>query len=116
LGTFATALASFASTRESVKQSQQNMERYKSAYDALVLLGIKLDAVRGAAAAGEREPMKQFVIAAHEQMSAEHRQWLTAAQNIQPAIDKLDDALSKSKEKSKPNEPEPAAAKAAEKA
>ncbi len=43
--------------------------------------------------------MKQFVVAAHEQIAAEHRQWLAAAQSIQPAIDKLDDTLSKLKPK-----------------
>jgi hypothetical protein len=99
LGTVATALASFAATKESVNQSNRNAERYTNTCDALTLLKRKLDVVRIAAAAGQREPMKQFVAAAHEQISAEHRQWLATAQSIQPAIDKLDDTLSKLKPK-----------------
>jgi SMODS and SLOG-associating 2TM effector domain 1 len=101
LGTAATALASFASTKESVNQSRRNMERYTNTCDALTLLKRKLDAVRTAAAAGEMEPMKQFVKAAHEQIGAEHRQWLAAAKSMQPAIDKLEDTLSKLKSKTK---------------
>lgn len=114
LGTVATALSSFAATRESVGQSRRNAERYANTSDALAMLKGKLDAVRTAAAAGEREPVKQFVAAAHEQISAEHKQWLAAEQAIQPAIDKLDDTLSKLKPKSKGSEP--AAEKPAEEA
>lgn len=94
VGSIATALASFASTKESVNQSRRNAERYANTSDALAMLRTKLDAVRMAAAAGNAEPVRQFVAAAHEQLSAEHRQWLANAQSIQPAIDKLDDALS----------------------
>jgi len=99
LGAIATALGSFASTRESVNQNRRNMERYAKASDAISLLKKKIDQVRAAAAAGEREPMKQFVAAVHEQLAAEHREWLAAAQSIQPAIDKLDDALAKLQQK-----------------
>lgn len=109
-GAVSTALASFASTKESVSQSRRNMEQYSNACDALTLLKRKLDDVRIAAAAGEREPIRQFVAAAHEQIASEHRQWLAAAQNIQPAIDKLEDTLSKLK--STPREPQAAAAEA----
>jgi hypothetical protein len=101
LGTVATALASFATTKESVNQSRQNMERYTNTGDALTILKRKLDDVRNAAAAGQREPVIQFVAAAHDVMSAEHKQWLAAAQSIQPAIDRLEDTLSKLKPKEK---------------
>ena len=43
--------------------------------------------------------MNQFVAAANEQIAAEHRQWLAAAQGIQPGIDKLEDVLAKLKPK-----------------
>jgi hypothetical protein len=101
LGAAATALASFSSTKESVNQSRRNTELYNNTYNALTLLKRKLDAVRTAAAAGESEPMKQFVAAVHEQIGAEHRQWLAAAKSVQPAIEKLEDTLSKLKSKTK---------------
>ena len=97
LGAIATALSSFASATEGINQSRRNLESYTKARDALALLQRKLDDIRVAAADGEREPMKQFVAAVHDQLSAEHRQWLDAVQGIQPAIDRLDDALSKLK-------------------
>jgi SMODS and SLOG-associating 2TM effector domain 1 len=94
LGSVATALGSFASTKDVVNQSRRNADLYGNTKDALVKLQGKLDDVRAAAAAGEREPVKQFVTAAHEQLAAEHRQWLKEAEGIQPAIDKLEQTLS----------------------
>jgi len=101
LGTVATALSAFAANRETVNQSRQNLDRYTKAYEALTTLKRKLDAVRAAAITGEREPITQFVAAAHEQITAEHRQWLAAAQSVQPALDKLDESLAKLKPKAK---------------
>ena len=109
LGTVATALASFAATKESVDQNRQNAERYTNTCDALHLLKGKLDSVRAAAAADAREPVTVFVAAVHQQIMAEHQQWLSAAQSIQPAIDKLQEALDKLKQRSQDSE---AAAKA----
>jgi SMODS and SLOG-associating 2TM effector domain 1 len=97
LGSVATALGSFASTSDSVNQSRTNAEIYSKTKDALGQLQGKLDEVRAAAAAGERDPIKQFVAATHEQLAAEHRQWLKAADSIQPAIDKLEETLEKLK-------------------
>jgi hypothetical protein len=79
LGTVATAFASFAATQESVNQSRQNAERYTVACDALSLLKRKLDAVRAAAAADEREPVTQFVAAVHDQIW-----WNTGSGSPQP--------------------------------
>jgi ribosome-associated translation inhibitor RaiA len=56
--------------------------------------------------------MTQFVAAAHEQIAAEHRQWLAAAQNVQPAIDKLEDTLAKLKQR--PRDSQAVAAKVPE--
>lgn len=94
-GNIATAFSSYSATKESVNQSRRNAEQYGKAYDALGLLRQRLDDVRLAAADGERGPMKEFVAAVHEQMGVEHRQWLAAAENVQPALDKLDETLSK---------------------
>jgi cytochrome c biogenesis protein CcdA len=97
LGTVATAIAAFASTNESVYHYRRNLELYGKTGDALRLFKGKLDDVRAAAIAGEREPVQQFVAAINEQLVAEHRQWLAAAQDVQPALERLDDTLSKLK-------------------
>jgi hypothetical protein len=87
-----------------INQSRRNADLYSKTKDALVKLEAKLDDVRAAAAAGEREPVKQFVAAAHDQLAAEHREWLKEAEGIQPAIDKLEQTLSdlQAKRESKP--------------
>jgi hypothetical protein len=104
LGAVAAALGSFASTKDVINQSRRNADLYSKTKDALVKLEAKLDDVRAAAAAGEREPVKQFVAAAHDQLAAEHREWLKEAEGIQPAIDKLEQTLSdlQAKRESKP--------------
>jgi hypothetical protein len=94
LGAVAAALGSFASTKDVINQSRRNADLYGKTRDALVKLEAKLDDVRAAAAAGEREPVKQFVAAAHDQLAGEHREWLKEAEGIQPAIDKLEQTLS----------------------
>ncbi|HWP56385.1 MAG TPA: SLATT domain-containing protein [Candidatus Acidoferrales bacterium] len=98
-GAIATAIASFASAKEAIGQDRRNMERYRRALEALENLSEKLDAVRLAAAAGEREPLEQFVAAVHEQISLEHRQWLEASESTTESIAKLEDALARAKVK-----------------
>lgn len=95
LGTVGTALSSFASTKEAIGQSRRNSSSYAKARDALALLARRIDQIRTAAADGERETLRQFVAAVHDQLSAEHRQWLAASQSIQPALETLDAALAK---------------------
>ena len=99
LGTVATAIAAFASTNESVYQYRRNFDLYAKTGDALRLLKVKFDDVRAAAIAGQRDAVQQFVNAVNEQLMAEHRQWLAAAQDVKPALDKLEDMLSKLKPK-----------------
>ena len=110
----AVALGSFASTKDVINQSWRNADLYSKTRDALVKLEAKLDDVKAAAAAGEREPVKRFVAAAHDQLAAEHREWLKEAEGIQPAIDKLEQTLSElqTKRQSK-QQPEPAQEEAA---
>ena len=95
LGTVGTALSSFASTKEAIGQSRQNSERYAKARDALALLALRIDNIRTAAADGEREALRQFVAAVHDQLSAEHHQWLATAESVEPALATLDAALAK---------------------
>ena len=97
--TVASALSTFASTREALSQDRRNEELYSKTNDALVELEGKLDEVRDAAAKGDRESLKQFVAAVHEQLSLEHKQWLDAAENTQASLANLDKALAEAKSK-----------------
>jgi SMODS and SLOG-associating 2TM effector domain 1 len=105
LGAVATAYGSFASTKDAVNQSRRNADLYSKAKDAIAKLEEKLDEVRTEAAAGEREPVMQFVTALHDQLAAEHRQWLQAAESIQPALDKLEQTLSNLRTKRQGKQP-----------
>ena len=100
LATIASALSAFASTREALSQDRRNEELYGKTRDALADLSAKLDEVRAAAAKGDREPLRQFVAAVHEQLSLEHKQWLDASANTATSLAKLDDALAAAKSKS----------------
>jgi hypothetical protein len=99
LGTVATAITAFASTNESVYQYRRNCEVYSKTGDALRLLKTRFDDVRAAAIAGQPEVLHQFVDSVNELLATEHRQWLAAAQDVQPALERLDDTLSRLKPK-----------------
>jgi len=100
LATVASALSAFASTNEALGQDRRNEELYGKTNDALADLAAKLDEVRAAAVKGDRESLKQFVAAVHEQLSLEHKQWLDNAANRATSLAKLDEALAASKSKS----------------
>jgi hypothetical protein len=99
LTTVASALSTFASTREALSQDRRNEELYSKMNDALAELEGKLDEVRDAAAQGDRESLKQFVAAVHEQLSLEHKQWLDASENTQASLANLDKALAQARSK-----------------
>ncbi len=108
LATAASALSAFASTNEALGQDRRNEELYGKTNDALADLAAKLDEVRAAAAKGDRESLKQFVAAIHEQLSIEHKQWIDASANTAASLAKLDEALSAAKSKStESNRPAP---------
>lgn len=93
LGTVATANAAFASTNESVYQYRRKSHLCSKTGGALRLLKGKFDDVRAAAITGQSEVVHQFVAAVNELLITEHRQWLAAAQDIKPALERLDDTL-----------------------
>lgn len=93
----ATGLAGFAAAKEAVNQDRRNMERFRRTLETLDGLAAKLDAVRKAAASGDREPVIQFVAAVHEQLSLEHRQWLEASENTTTTLAKLEASLAELK-------------------
>lgn len=99
LGAVATAITAFVSTNESVFQYRRNCEVYGKTGDALRLLKSRFDDVRAAAIAGQPEVVSQFVDSVNELLATEHRQWLAAAQDVQPALARLDDTLSRVKPK-----------------
>ena len=91
----ATAMATFAGAWESSGQYRRNAQRYQKVLDTLDSFTIRLDAVRRAAAQGDRESLEKFVAGVHEQLSAEIRQWLEVSATTKDVIARLDDALHK---------------------
>jgi hypothetical protein len=88
-----TALAAFAATREAVNQDRRNAERYGRTLSALEILRGRLDDVRGGVLAGSQEVLEEYVAAVHEQLSLEHREWLSGAESTRSAIGRMDETL-----------------------
>ena len=93
LGVIGTALAAFAATREAVNQDRRNAERYGRTLSALEILRGRLDDVRGGVLAGSQAVLEEYVAAVHEQLSLEHREWLSGAESTRSAIGKMDATL-----------------------
>jgi len=58
-----------------------------------------VDDVRDTTRKGETDALIAFVDAVHEQLLAEHRQWLQGQERQEAVIGKLDEALSKMRER-----------------
>jgi len=93
LGVVGTALAAYAATREATNQDRRNAERYGRTLSALEILRSRLDDVRTGVLAGSQEVLDEYVAAVHEQLSLEHREWLSGAESTRSAIGKLDETL-----------------------
>jgi hypothetical protein len=93
IGVTGSALAAFASTRESTHQDVRNSERYERTAWTLQKLYERLDEVRSAVAAGKSDVLQAFVTAVQDQLSLEHRQWLEAMDENGGAIGKLEKRL-----------------------
>ena len=89
VGVIASAMASFATTREAVTQDRRNAERYGRTLAILENLHRKLDRVRAGLAGGRQDLLSEYVAAVHEQLSLEHRQWLKKGQDTLSALAKL---------------------------
>jgi hypothetical protein len=92
-GVVGTALAAFAATREGVNQDRRNAERYGRTLSALEILRGRLDDVRPGVLAGSQDVLEEYVAAVHEQLSLEHREWLSGAESTRSAIGRMDEAL-----------------------
>ena len=96
IGTLFTAINTFATTREDVQHHQRNAERYARTKDALVEIYKTIDYVRAAVAKDGEKPLMDFIDAVHEQLLAEHKQWLKLEEESENAFTKLQDTLNKS--------------------
>jgi hypothetical protein len=95
LGVVGTALAAYAATREAFHQDRRNAERYGRTLSSLEILRAKLDEVRAGVLEGSQAVLDDYVAAVHEQLSLEHREWLSGAESTRSAIGKLDETLAK---------------------
>jgi hypothetical protein len=93
LGVVGTALAAYAATREAVNGDRRNAERYGRTLASLEILRAKLDEVRAGVLQGSQAVLDEYVAAVHDQLSLEHREWLSGAESTQSAIGKLDETL-----------------------
>ena len=94
LGVIGAAMASFATGREEIHQDRRNAERYENARDALDDLLGKVDDVKATIRVGDTGALSAFVQAVHEQLMAEHRQWLQGQERREAVTGQLDEALS----------------------
>ena len=92
-GVVGTALAAFAATREGVNQDRRNAERYGRTLSALEILRGRLDDVRAGVLAGSQDVLEEYVAAVHEQLSLEHREWLSGAETTRSAIGRMEETL-----------------------
>jgi hypothetical protein len=93
VGVIGTSLAAFAATREAVNQDRRNAERYGRTLSSLEILRGRLDDVRAGVLAGSQDVLEEYVAAVQEQLSLEHREWLSGAESTRSAIGKLDETL-----------------------
>jgi hypothetical protein len=93
LAILGSALAAYAASRAAMNQDQRNAERYDRTRQALEQIESRLSEVRQAVAAGSRESLAGFVQAVHEQVSLEHRQWLSEADARSVGVRQLDETL-----------------------
>ncbi|MHB9074690.1 MAG: hypothetical protein ACYC6G_14335 [Desulfobaccales bacterium] len=101
LGTIFTNLSSYTSMKEAVNQNRRNAERYARTLRVLEDLYKKLDEVRKAVYAAGLMPLFDFVEAVHEQLSLEHRQWLSEMGEGKGAFAKLESTLKEIQSKGK---------------
>lgn len=87
------SLATFATTREEIHQDRRNAERYESARDALTKLLGKIGEVETDIQGGTTVAVEVFVAAVHEQLLAEHQQWLASEARVADTMKRLEDNL-----------------------
>jgi hypothetical protein len=96
LGAAFTAISTFATTREDIYHHQRNAEKYARTRDALVDIYKTIDDVRLAVLKDGQKPLMDFIDAVHEQMLAEHKQWLSLEEESENAFTRLQETLKQS--------------------
>lgn len=105
-GVLGTALAAYAATREAFNQDRRNADRYRNTLSSLEILRAELDEARAGVLGGDPQAvLDNYVAAVQEQLSREHNEWLSGAENTRAAIGKLDDSVAKSLTKPKAADP-----------
>lgn len=95
IGIIGTALATVASRREELNQDERNSERYRRTADLLSHIRERHDEVQLAVAQGDTDVLQKYVAAVHEQLSLEHRQWLSETEAMDETIKSLNESLEK---------------------
>ena len=98
VGILGTALATVASRREELNQDERNSERYRRTANLLSHIRERHSEVQMAVATGEAAVLAQYVAAVHEQLSLEHRQWLSETEEMDETIKSLSASLKKIKQ------------------
>ena len=93
LGTIGAALTIVASRREELNQDERNAERYQRTYETLSRIRERHSDVQQVVAGGNSEVLVQYVNAIHEQLSLEHRQWLSETEAMDSTIKELNSSL-----------------------
>lgn len=97
IGIIGTALATVASRREELGQDERNAERYQRTAELLSRIRERHPEVQKAVAQGNSAVFEKYVTAIHEQLSLEHRQWLTDTEEMDDAIKSLNASLAEIK-------------------
>ncbi len=93
LGTIGAALANVASRREELSQDERNAERYERTSETLSHIREFHRDVQQAVAEGKHEILLQYTRAVHDQLSLEHRQWLSQREAVLSAVGALSASL-----------------------
>ncbi len=93
LGTIGAALTIVSSRREELNQDERNAERYERTCETLSHIRERHSNVQKAIACGNSEILLKYVAAVHEQLSLEHRQWLTDTEEMDSTINDLNASL-----------------------
>jgi len=93
LGTIGAALALVASRREEINQSERNAERYRRTAGHLREIRKKHLEVQKAVAQGNTSVILDYVDAIQNQLSLEHRQWLSEGEEVDSAVKAMEESL-----------------------
>jgi hypothetical protein len=96
LGTLFAGLSTYTATREGVYHNQRNADRFARTKEALIEIYKRIDDARQAVLTDGQTPLLDFVGAVHEQLLAEHKEWLDLETEAENAFTKLQQSLEKS--------------------